>query len=345
MIERSRIEGRKKVRMRAPTNWLAIILALLVLSGIGCQPKVPSTPENTESDHERPELSPVTLGQGEKLRVVATTNIVADVVDRVGGDQIELTTLMAVGVDPHSYIPTPADTAALHDAHVVVANGAGLEKDLEEMLDSAGGDAVQVYVSDGLELRPAPGGPAHEGEGGDPEHGDVDPHVWFDVQNVIRWVETIEHTLSVLDPASAEIYQANAEAYTHELKELDDWIVEQIATIPEAERKFVTSHPAFGYLADRYGLEQLGAVYPSSPSSEPSAQDIAELEEIIREHGVSVVFAESTVSPKLAEQVAQDAGIELVSLYTGSLGGPGTGIESYVDLMRYDVSAIVTALK
>ncbi len=283
--------------------------------------------------------------QREKLRVVATTNIVGDVVSNVGGRQIELTTLMGVGVDPHSYVPTPADTAAVHDAHVVFANGLGLEAFLDEMLKSAGGDAIQVYVSEGLALRAAAGGQTDTHEEAGHEDEGIDSHVWLDVQNVLHWVETIEQTLGTLDPANATAYKANADAYRHDLEELDARIVEQVATIPEAHRKLVTNHPAFGYFADRYGLEQVGAVYPISPSSEPSAQELAALEDTIRKYGVPAVFAESTVNAKLAEQVAQDTGIKLVPLYTGSLGGPGSGAESYIELMDYNANAIMEALK
>ena len=326
------------MKAKTYTNCLPVILtivALLAFAASGCQPK--ATPlDHEHGSHEAPGLSAVPLSEEEKLRVVATTNIVGDVVSIVGDDRIALTTLMGVGVDPHSYVPTPADTAAVHDAHAVFANGAGLEEFLAEMLDSAGGDAVEIHLSDGLELR---------GTETEDEHEEVDPHVWFDVQNVIRWVETTEQVLAALDPANAEVYRANAEAYVHQLEELDAWVVEQVATIPQANRKFVTNHPAFGYFAERYGVEQIGAVYPVSPSSEPSAQDIAKLEKAIREYGAPAVFAESTVNPKLAEQVAEDTGVKLVPLYTGSLGGPGSGVESYVQLMRYDVTAIVEALR
>jgi manganese/iron transport system substrate-binding protein len=289
-------------------------------------------------------LQAVALGPGEQLRVVATTNIVGDVVQRMGGDRITLTTLMRPGVDPHSYVPTPADTAAVHDAHVVFANGLNLEAFLEKMIQSAGGNAAEIHLSDGLAVRSAPGGSAAQDQAGDSHEGG-DPHVWFDVQNVILWVGTIRDTLSALDPAGAQTYTANAEAYTGELQQIDTWIVDQVATIPEAHRKLVTNHPAFGYFAGRYGFEQVGAVYPISPAAEPSARDIAALEDAIREYGVPAVFTESTVNPRLAQQVAQDTGVRLVQLYTGSLGGPGSGAEMYIDMMRYDVQAIVEALK
>jgi ABC-type Zn uptake system ZnuABC Zn-binding protein ZnuA len=317
------------------------ILLAAVMGGCGGAP-----PEaNQGHDEKLASLEPVALSSGEKLQVVATTNILGDVIAQIGGEQIALTTLMEAGIDPHSYVPTPADTAAIHDADVFFANGAGLEADLEEMFRGAGGTAIQIHVSDDLAHRLT--GDLFEKAGQEHTHDDenLDPHAWFDVQNVIQWVETIKQTLSALDPANAATYRANAAAYTAELEELDAWVAEQVATIPEANRRLVTNHPAFGYLANRYGLEQVGAVYPISPSAEPSARDIAALEDAIRQHSVPAVFTESTVNPNLAQQVAQDTGVALVALYSGSLGEPGSGVESYVALIRYDVKAIVDALK
>lgn len=274
------------------------------------------------------------MGAGGKLRVVATTNILGDIVGQVGGDHIELTVLMDIGIDPHSYVPNPAGMAAVHDADVVFASGAGLEVNLDEMFQTAGGDAVHIYASDGLALRQAGGG----------REKAVDPHVWFDVQNAIHWVETIEGTLAALDPADAGVYRANAAAFTQQLQELDAWVMEQVATIPEANRRLVTNHPAFAYL-ERYGLKQVGAVYPVSPSAEPSAQDIAALQDVIRSYSVPAIFTESTVNPKLGQQLANDTGAKLVTLYSGSLGVPGSGAETYIQLIRYDVTAIVQALR
>jgi ABC-type Zn uptake system ZnuABC Zn-binding protein ZnuA len=294
------------------------------------------------------DLAPVQLAPGQKLRVVATTNIVGDVAGRVGGDQIDLVTLMRVGVDPHSYVPTPSDIAAIHDAHAVLINGAGLEANIDSIFAGAGGDAVLLSVSRGLDFLAPPAG-AHADEEG--AHGDVgeeaeaDPHVWFSVPNVIHWVDNIQRTLSALDPDNAAAYQESAEAYIRELEELDAWVQAQVATIPPENRKLVTNHPVFGYLAARYGFEQIGAIYPLSPSAEPSAQEIAALEDDIRRYGVPAVFAESSVNPKLAELLAQDTGVALVPLYTGSLGAPGSGAETYVQMMRYDVRAIVDALQ
>ena len=324
---------------------LAVTLLTAAMAGAcgGTTPEAGHEHEMAEPAVDPGSLEPVALGADEELRVVATTNIVGDVVGQVGGDQIELTTLMGIGIDPHSYVPNPADTAAIHDAHVVFANGAGLEADLEEVFEAAGGNAVHIHVSHGVEHRSAGGMDEDNGAENEQEE-DVDPHVWFDVENVIHWVETIEGALSALDPANAGAYRANAQAYTRQLEDLDAWVVKQLATIPEANRKLVTNHPAFAYL-ERYGLEQVGAVYPVSPSAEPSARDIAELEDTIGDYGVPAIFTESTVNPKLAQQVADDTGVTLVALYSGSLGEPGSGAETYILLIRYDVATIVDALK
>ena len=316
-----------------------VALSLLVLLVACARPMLSPEPEA----EVLPVLSPAPLGAGERLRVVATTTIVGDVVAQVGGDAIELTVLLPPGADPHTYEPTPADLTAVARAHVLFVNGLGLEGFLERTLRNVG-DVPVVPVSAGIQPRLLEEH-EHEGEEHEEEHGEADPHVWLDVRNVLIWVENIRQALSTLDPAHADRYAANAAAYRAELEALDAWVLEQVAQVPPQNRKLVTNHPSFGYFADRYGFEQVAAVYPISPGAEPSAREIAELEETIRRFGVPAVFAETTVNPKLAEQVARDTGVRLVTLYTGSLGGPGSGVESYVDLIRYDVSAIVNALR
>jgi ABC-type Zn uptake system ZnuABC Zn-binding protein ZnuA len=332
---------RRKAEQVSALLGIAVLLVLLVT---GCGNASPGT----DSEHQQmiEDLQPLSLASGQKLWVVATTNIVADVVRNVGGDRIELKTLMGIGMDPHSFVPTPSDTAAVHDAHLVFANGAGLEANLEEMLESGGGNAAIIHVSQGIEfLRPAEELDEDAGTDAHAHDEDVDPHVWFSVPNVIQWTRNIERALSTLNPTNASYYEQNAQAYIGELELLDAWIQEQVDTIPKEHRKLVTNHPVFGYFAERYGLEQLGAIYPFNPSSAPSAREVAALQEAIQQYGVPAVFAETTVNPKLAQQVANDTGIKLVPLYTGSLGGPGSGAETYIELMRYDVGAIVEALQ
>lgn len=324
-------------------GWVSLLGGVLLALVVACGPDTPGSDQGHAVEPR--ELTPANLAIGERLRVVATTNIVGDIVGQVGGDRISLTVLMGIGVDPHSYVPAPGDTAALHDAQLTFANGAGLEADLEEMLESVGGQGAYVEVSHGLSLLPAPTHEETEPEAEEHGHGDVDPHVWFSVPSVLHWVDNIEAALSARDPGNAGYYEERAQRTREELEVLDDWIQEQVAQVPQASRKLVTNHPVFGYFAQRYGFEQLAAVYPFNPSSEPSARDIARLQDAIQQYDVPAIFAESTVNPRLARQVAEDTGIQIVPLYTGSLGGPGSEAESYVEMMRYDVRAIVGALK
>jgi ABC-type Zn uptake system ZnuABC Zn-binding protein ZnuA len=362
------------------TKWILwpaalLIFSLLLFTVTACTLSATATPERVEhtgehehehgeeeAEHEMPALSPVSLGTGEKLEAVATTSIVADVVENVGGDRIELTRLMPLGTDPHAFEPTPQDVVAVSDAHVLFANGAGLEEFLEPLLESAGAQGKTVYVSHGIESLHLEGEHAHEqgeeeaeheheqeqeGEGEQHHHHEgADPHTWTDPTNVIVWVHNVEHALQDLDPDNAEVYAVNAEAYEAQLKELDAWIRDQVAQIPAAERRIVTDHDVFGYFVRRYGFVQAGTIVPGySTLSEPSARELAELEDAIRALSVKAVFVGNTVNPGLAERVAEDTGTRLVFLYTGSLGAEGSGASTYVDYTRHNVNAIVGALK
>ena len=360
------------------------ILSALTFAGGGCRPgqgghggpPLQSMPEGTPDAHgrplwadEMPVLAPVALGQGEKLKVVASTSIVADVVQQVGGERIALIALMPLGADPHAFEPAPRDAAAVADAHVVFVNGMGLEVFLEKLFQSAGEGVTVVPVSYGIEpLRFEEEGVHGEAEGdhhgeaegdhhgeaegdhhGEDEgdhYGEADPHTWFDPHNVIVWTRNIAHALGALDPPNAQAYQASAAAYEAELRELDAWIREQIARLPEGKRRLVTDHASFGYFARRYGFAQVGTLFPGySTLAEPSAQDLAALEDAIRALDVPAVFVGLTVNPGLAERVAEDTGTRLVFLYTGSLSAPGGPADDYISFMRYNVSAIVEALR
>lgn len=341
------MSNHKSAAQRVPNSMPAMSLLIALLLLAACARPTPS-PEAERT----PPLSPVPRSAGELLQVVATTTIVGDVVARVGGDAIRLTVLLPVGADPHTYQPRPADLTTMAQAHVIFVNGLGLEESLEPILRDIK-DVPVISVSAGIQPRPIEPSEheeehkhEHEGEKEEVHHHEgLDPHVWMDVRNVMVWVENIQRTLTALDPDHAALYAANAAAYRAELEALDAWILERVAEVPPENRKLVTNHPTFGYFADRYGFEQIAAVYPISPGAEPSAQGIAELQEVIQQFGIPAVFIETTVNPKLAEQVARDTGVRLVTLYTDSLGGPGSGAESYVAMMRYNVEAIVSALK
>ena len=184
-----------------------------------------------------------------------------------------------------------------------------------------------------------------EGEAHYQAQAGADPHVWFDAFNVIVWAENAAHAMSALDPANADLYETNAHVYEGKLKELDDWIQEQVAQVTPGDRKLVTDHLALSYFGRRYGFEMVGAVIPAySMAAQPSAQEIAELVDTIGALEVKAVFVGMTANPRLAERVAEDTGVELVRLYIGSLSEPDGPAGTYIALMQYDVSEIVQAL-
>jgi ABC-type Zn uptake system ZnuABC Zn-binding protein ZnuA len=278
-----------------------------------------------------------------RLQVVATTSIVGDVVGNIGGELIELTVLVPPGGDPHTFEPRPQDIAAVSDAQVVFASGLGLEEALKGVLE-ANVKGTLVEVSDGLAVIPLQDKDEHEGA--QPEHGTGDPHTWMDPNNVIIWAGNIATALAEADPTNRATYQTNAESYIAELRELDAWIRQQVEQVPPKQRKLVSDHAVLGYFAAEYGFEQVGLVIPAlSSSAAPSAQELAALVDAIRAQDVQAILVGTTVNPALSEQVADDTGAELVFIYTGSLSQSGGVASSYIQLMRYNVQAIVDTLK
>lgn len=283
----------------------------------------------------------------EQLRVVATTSLVGEVVHAVAGDHVQLTVLTPRGVDPHGFEPSPGDLSRLAEADVVFINGLGLEGPLTRVIASAVEQAPVVVVSEGAALLPFGGNRAAVDQQGAADGASSlwDPHVWFNPLNVIVWTQNIADTLAELDPAHVDTYQENAQAYQEQLEQLDQWAQAQFDQLSPERRRLVTDHDAFGYLAERYHLEVVGTVLPgASTLAEPSARELAALEDAIRDLGVRAIFVGNTVNPSLMERVARDTGVELVPVYTGSLSAETGPAHSYLALFRYDVEAIVGAL-
>ena len=385
--------------------------------------------------------------------MVTTSNIVADWVQNVGGDGVEVFSLLPVGGDPHTFQPGARDVARITDADVVLSIGLGMEGGwLHDLLENAAADPESIVetgeivdpiefaeghadevelleeishvvheveegeidANEGLEeikevlvAMEAGEDEDHEGEGeeeekdedheadeeeeedhhegeeelpvmvmeiieqvetgemkaedaieaieglteeGEDEHADhghglEDPHYWFDPVRVKLVVNDIAARLSVLDPDRGDMFRANAEAYNAKLDELHTWTEEQVSAVPEENRLLVTSHDSFGYFANLYGFEVIGVVLSITTDVEPSAGDLADLVEEVKEEGVPVVFGETTVSERLASAVAKESGAELVRLYSGSLGPDGSGAETYIGMIRINVERIVEGLK
>jgi ABC-type Zn uptake system ZnuABC Zn-binding protein ZnuA len=275
------------------------------------------------------------LVKEEKIKVVATTTIVGDVVSFIGGREIELTVLMPFEVDPHAYEPTSGDLRSLADANVVFTNGLGMEISLYDFLEPLLNDVPIISLSEGISLRSLESG----------VEDSFDPHVWFDPTNVKHWVDRTSTALSRLNPAKRTTFEEHAETYKKFLDNLDRWIEETVDQLPADKRIIVSDHYIFGYFIGRYGFEMVGAVVPVfSSAAEPTAQEIASLEETISQLNVQVIFVGETFSSSIAQRIKEDTGIRLVSLYTGALSDSEGPAASYLNFMQYNVAEIVNAL-
>ncbi|USR93101.1 zinc ABC transporter substrate-binding protein [Phormidium yuhuli AB48] len=296
---------------------VSAVLGIVVLGVVGCGPTVPT-------------------GEEDRLRVVSTSTIIADWVERVGGEAIAHEGLLEPGVDPHIYEPVPQDSVALENAEVIFYNGYDLEPGVIRLIDSVGESAVRVALGEII--------PALDFE----EDGEIepDPHVWGDVRHAITMTHHIRDVLSEESPAHESIFRQNAAMFTAELEKLDEWVREQIATIPEENRLLVTTHDAFQYFANAYGLEVLGTLIGISTEEQPSAQTLRQLVDEVRESGVPVIFAETTINPQLINTVAEEAGVELAEreLFSDSIGAPGSDGDSYIRAIASNTCTITDGL-
>ena len=275
-------------------------------------------------------LSALDLAQGERPKVAASTTIVADVLARVGGDDIDLTTTLPQGADPHEFEPTPREIEALSQADVLFISGLGYEMILQRTLSQAGLAPPTVVLSEGLESEVDPA---------------EDPHVWLDPRNVMLWIDNAARALAALDPTHSDAYSARASAYRAELEALDLRLEALLEDVPQERRQVVTDHQTLGHLAARYGLEVVGSLIPGpSDAAEPSARDLAELQSTMQIEGIRVILLTSLQNQPLAERVAADRGARLVRLYVESLSEAGGPADSYVGLMEYNLAAIGEAL-
>jgi ABC-type Zn uptake system ZnuABC Zn-binding protein ZnuA len=274
------------------------------------------------------------------LAVVATTTQVGDFARTIGGDRVIVTQILKANVDPHDYEPSPADLAAFSKAKLVVKNGVDLEKWLDKTIESAGFKGTVVDASQGVTLLKA------KAKDGTEEN---DPHIWQNVRNAKTMVTNIEKAFAAADTANTATYEANLKAYTAKLDALDADIEKKINAIPAAQRKLVTNHDAFGYYVDRYNLEFVGSIIPSfDTSAELSGTEIGDLVKRIKDAGVKAIFSESSLPPKTAEAIGQQAGVKVIagenSLYADTLGPDGSAGETYLKAMTHNTDEITKAL-
>ena len=299
--------------------------------------------------------------------VVVSFSVLGDIVRNVVGDAATVKTFVGPDSDAHAYEPTPQDAVALEQATAIVTIGLGFESWLDEIY-AASGSKSPVIVSSAaikpIKVDPSVGGHAHEeghteeeahadeeGHTEEEAHADekeeLDPHIWHDVQNVISMVETIRDGLIVAMPDQADTFRTNSTRYINELRQLDAEIVTMVESIPNDRRKLVTNHDTFGYFAQRYGFVVVGTVLGvSTEGSDPSATEIVELTAAIRDSAVPTIFIENMSNSALIDNVAAEAGVTIApALYTDALGIADSDGATYLNMMRYNVSTMKTALQ
>lgn len=326
--------------MRRPVRRLLVAAAVLSLGATACGGTA-DEPDPAGAD-----------GGSSGPSVVATTTILGDIVRRVAQSDAQVQVLMPPGQDPHGFAPSARQAAQLRDADLVVANGLQLEESLLDTIEAAEEEGVEVLrVADQLDPlafeEDAEEHAEHAGEG-EHDHGPEDPHVWHDPVRMADGARLVaEHLAEVDDTLSDDAWASRGEAVAEEILAAHAEVEQVLAEVPEECRLLVTNHDSLGYLAARYDLEVIGTVVPgTSTQAEPSAREFADLAELLRETAVPAIFAENVQSTGLADSLAAEVGreVEVVELFTDSLGEPGSGAETYTDLLVTNARRIADAL-
>ena len=281
----------------------------------------------------------------EPLQVVATFSIIGDLVKQVGGDAVVVTTLVGPGGDAHVYEPTPQDAKTIAEAKLVVVNGLHMEGWLDRLIKASGTKAAIAVASQDIKPQTMEEEEDAAKGGSDKPKVVTDPHAWQNLSNGRIYVRNIADALAKADPANADAYRRRAAAYGKELESLDRWVRREIGKVPEAKRKIITSHDAFGYFGRAYGVTFLAPVGLST-EGEPTPAGLAKLVEQIKTEGIKALFIENMTDPRLMQTLAHEAGAAIGdTVYSDSLSMPGGPASTYVTMFRHNVPAFVTAMQ
>jgi len=265
-----------------------------------------------------------------RLNVVASFSILGDFVKNVGGDRVDVTTLVGADGDVHVYTPTPSDVRKIADAKLLVVNGFGLEGWLPRLLQAAGGKAAIVTVTQGIT-------PLRLGS-------DADPHAWQSVANAEKYVANIRDALIAADPPDAQVFRQNAQAYLAKLEALDGEVRLAVGQIPESRRRVISTHDAFGYFAARYGIAFIAPIGVST-EAEPSARDIAKIIAQVKAEHIPAVFLERIGDPRLMRRISAETGASIGgTLYSDSLSDEKGEAPTYIDMVRHNIRTLTSAL-
>jgi zinc/manganese transport system substrate-binding protein len=283
-------------------------------------------------------LAAPAAAQDAKVKVLATFSILGDVVKNVGGERVEVTMLVGPNADAHVYSPSPADAKKLAGSKLIVVNGLGFEGWIERLVKASGSKAPVVVASKGIKPRSMTGGHGHGHS-----HGS-DPHAWQSVGNVKLYAANVRDGLIAADPAGKSAYEANATAYLAKLDALDREVRDTVAKIPADRRRIITTHDAFGYFKDAYGLDFI-APQGVSTESEASAKDVARIITQIKRQKIPAVFMENVSDPRLLKRIADETGAKIGgTLYSDALTDEKGPAPTYIDLIRHNVRQIAAAL-
>ena len=281
---------------------------------------------------------PANADAADKVKAVASFSILGDMVKQVGGDRIELVTLVGPDGDAHVFEPTPADAKTLANAQILFVNGLGFEGWMDRLEKSSGFKGTTVVASNGVKARTMV-----EEEDGTAEEI-TDPHAWQSLANGILYVANIRDGLIAADPDGKAIYEANAAKYLDEIAAEDDAVKAALAKLPEDRRKIITSHDAFGYFGAAYGLKVI-APEGVSTEAEASAKDVAKIIRQIKGEHIPAVFMENISDHRLLDQIARETGAKIGgTLYTDALSPPDGRAPTYLDMFRHNVGALTAAL-
>lgn len=288
-------------------------------------------------------LMPAAAQAPEKLKVVATFSILGDLVRNVGGDRVEVTTLVGPNGDAHVYAPTPADGRRLTEAKVVFTNGLKFEGWIERLVKSSGTKAARIEAARGVKPLQGEGEHGHGHRHGH-DHGSVDPHAWQDIGNAKVYVANIRDALIAADPMGKEAYEAQAAAYLARLDALDGEVKALVTRIPAERRKLITSHDAFRYFEAAYGIDFVSPQGVST-DSEASAKDVAKIIQQIKREKITAVFVENVSDARLMERIAQETGARIGErVYSDALSDANGPAATYIDMMRHNIRAFSAAM-
>jgi zinc/manganese transport system substrate-binding protein len=291
--------------------------------------------------------------------IVVTTNILGDIVTQTVGDLAQVEVIMPIGSDPHDFAPSAKQAEAMENADLLVVNGAGFEEGMIDIIEQVESSGTPVFeFADHVELLELAGDYDHDEEGHSDEekdhsekegndHSGDDPHIWTDPSRMVSAVEAFGVELTAVEGIDGAAVDAQVQSYVDELIALDAAMDDTLSVVPPETRVLVTNHEVFGYFADRFDFEVVGAVIPSlTTSAEPSTAEVEALAELIQQEQIPAIFADTSGSTQLAEAIAESAGNEVavVALYSESLGEPGSGADSYLGMMTTNATLIANAL-